>query len=142
MNSESDRFENVKAFISGWTEDTKVVFITSGGTSVPLEKNTVRSIENFSTGKRGSLMAEYFIQNGFKVVFFTREGSIQPFSTGKSHTDLESEDKQAELSQQLWTVNFKTIFEYLDGLKVISIFSNLDIIQILSEILSEIKSMS
>jgi phosphopantothenate-cysteine ligase len=28
----------------------KVVLVTSGGTSVPLEKNTVRSIENFSTG--------------------------------------------------------------------------------------------
>jgi hypothetical protein len=26
---------------------------------VPLEKNTVRSVENFSTGKRGAASAEY-----------------------------------------------------------------------------------
>ena len=36
----------------------KVVLITSGGTAVPLEKNTVRSIENFSTGGRGAISAE------------------------------------------------------------------------------------
>lgn len=35
-----------------------MVLVTSGGTSVPLEKNTVRSIENFSTGKRGAASAE------------------------------------------------------------------------------------
>lgn len=37
---------------------TKIVLITSGGTSVPLEKNTVRSIENFATGGRGAKSAE------------------------------------------------------------------------------------
>lgn len=36
----------------------KIICITSGGTSVPLEKNTIRSIENFSTGKRGAVSAE------------------------------------------------------------------------------------
>lgn len=36
----------------------KIVCVTSGGTSVPLEKNTIRSIENFSTGKRGAVSAE------------------------------------------------------------------------------------
>jgi phosphopantothenate-cysteine ligase len=35
-----------------------VILITSGGTSVPLEKNSVRSIENFSTGMRGAISAE------------------------------------------------------------------------------------
>lgn len=35
-----------------------MILVTSGGTSVPLEKNTVRSIENFSTGKRGAASAE------------------------------------------------------------------------------------
>lgn len=35
-----------------------VVGITSGGTATPLELNTVRSIENFSSGRRGALCAE------------------------------------------------------------------------------------
>lgn len=39
-------------------DEENTYLITSGGTSVPLEKNEVRSIENFSTGKRGSLLAE------------------------------------------------------------------------------------
>ena len=39
----------------------------------------MRSIENFSTGRRGALSAEYFLKCGFPVVFFHREGSIEPF---------------------------------------------------------------
>jgi phosphopantothenate-cysteine ligase len=53
-----------------------VAFVTSGGTSVPLEKNTVRSVENFSTGKRGALSAEYFLKNGFCVIFLKRDKSL------------------------------------------------------------------
>ncbi len=34
--------------------ERQVVLLSSGGTSVPLERNTVRSIENFSTGTRGA----------------------------------------------------------------------------------------
>jgi phosphopantothenate-cysteine ligase len=39
----------------------RIICVTSGGTSVPLERRTVRSIENFSTGMRGSLLAEKFL---------------------------------------------------------------------------------
>ena len=35
-----------------------------GGTIVPLEKNTVRFIDNFSTGSRGAASAEYFLAQG------------------------------------------------------------------------------
>ena len=35
-----------------------LVIITSGGTTIPLEKNTVRFIDNFSTGSRGATSAE------------------------------------------------------------------------------------
>ncbi|CAN0497840.1 unnamed protein product, partial [Ectocarpus sp. 12 AP-2014] len=35
-----------------------VVCITAGGTAVPLEANTVRTIDNFSTGRRGAISAE------------------------------------------------------------------------------------
>ncbi|PVU86272.1 hypothetical protein BB559_006570 [Furculomyces boomerangus] len=40
----------------------KVVLVTSGGTTVPLENNTVRFIDNFSAGTRGSASAEMFIK--------------------------------------------------------------------------------
>jgi phosphopantothenate-cysteine ligase len=35
-----------------------LVFLTSGGTKVPLEQNCVRFIDNFSTGTRGSRICE------------------------------------------------------------------------------------
>ena len=35
-----------------------VAVVTSGGTAVPLERNTVRFIDNFSTGSRGAASAE------------------------------------------------------------------------------------
>jgi len=35
-----------------------ICVVTSGGTSIPLEENCVRSIENFSRGERGACSAE------------------------------------------------------------------------------------
>ena len=58
----------------------KYVCVTSGGTSIPLEKNTVRSIENFSTGQRGAISAELFLQKGYNVIFFYRDSSLFPFT--------------------------------------------------------------
>lgn len=57
-----------------------IVLVTSGGTSVPLEANTVRSVENFSTGTRGARSAEHFLKNGHPVIFLHRKGSMQPYS--------------------------------------------------------------
>jgi len=56
------QFDELEKVIDTWIEeksDVQIVCVTSGGTSVPLEKNTVRSIENFSTGKRGAVSTEY-----------------------------------------------------------------------------------
>lgn len=50
---------SIREFARGFLEQNRpLVLVTSGGTSVPLEKNTVRTIENFSTGKRGAASAE------------------------------------------------------------------------------------
>ncbi|GAB6032355.1 hypothetical protein CHUAL_010996 [Chamberlinius hualienensis] len=54
--------------------------IMSGGTTVPLEHNTVRFIDNFSQGTRGAASAEYFLENGCAVIFLHRKRSLQPFS--------------------------------------------------------------
>ncbi|CAK9090838.1 Phosphopantothenate--cysteine ligase CAB2 (Coenzyme A biosynthesis protein 2) (Phosphopantothenoylcysteine synthetase) (PPC synthetase) [Durusdinium trenchii] len=40
------------------SKDLRVALITSGGTTVPLEVNTVRFIDNFSTGTRGALCTQ------------------------------------------------------------------------------------
>ncbi|CAD5122945.1 DgyrCDS11340 [Dimorphilus gyrociliatus] len=57
----------------------KIVLITSGGTTVPLESRTVRFIDNFSAGTRGSSSAEHFLKNDYAVVFLHRKGSLEPF---------------------------------------------------------------
>ena len=44
------------------SNNKKVMIVTSGGTTVPLEKNTVRFIDNFSTGTRGATSAEYSLE--------------------------------------------------------------------------------
>ena len=56
-----------------------IVLITSGGTSVRLERHTVRSLENFSTGGRGSRSAEAFMELGYCVIFLHRKGSLLPY---------------------------------------------------------------
>uniref|UniRef100_A0A1I7TNI8 DFP domain-containing protein n=1 Tax=Caenorhabditis tropicalis TaxID=1561998 RepID=A0A1I7TNI8_9PELO len=61
-------------------QDSRIVFITSGGTQVPLEKNTVRFIDNFSMGTRGATSAEFFLRAGYAVIFMHREESLKPFS--------------------------------------------------------------
>jgi phosphopantothenate-cysteine ligase len=80
--------ENLQNFIENIGLNKKVVFITSGGTSVKLEKNTVRSIENFSTGKRGALCCENFLKSDYFCVFLHREGSQLPFFNHFTLQDL------------------------------------------------------
>ncbi|KXN70592.1 hypothetical protein CONCODRAFT_78769 [Conidiobolus coronatus NRRL 28638] len=63
-----------------------VVLVTSGGTTVPLEYQTVRYIDNFSAGTRGATSAEYFLDNGYHVIFLHRQFSLQPFTRHYSHT--------------------------------------------------------
>nr|SVE75199.1 EOG090X085T [Daphnia dolichocephala] len=58
----------------------RVALITSGGTTVPLEQNTVRFIDNFSAGTRGSASAEYFLEAGYLVIFLHRSKSLEPYS--------------------------------------------------------------
>ncbi|CAM9631973.1 unnamed protein product [Pylaiella littoralis] len=76
-----------------------VVCITAGGTAVPLEANTVRSIDNFSTGRRGAVSADrQFIARGYGVVYLGRAGCAAPFARRfqelvSDHVDLNFMDK-------------------------------------------------
>ena len=58
----------------------KIACVTSGGTTVPLERNTVRYIDNFSTGNRGAALTEQFLEAGYAVVFIYRKNSAFPFA--------------------------------------------------------------
>jgi phosphopantothenate-cysteine ligase len=130
----NEKLEEVEKFIEKIDISEKIVLITSGGTSVKLEKNTVRSIENFSTGKRGALSCEEFLKNGYFVVFFHREGSCLPFIHNinleklfsmSSNLDLEAEKGQNEILQRnknlyldfiqtkLLMIQFTDVIEYL-----------------------------
>lgn len=64
----------------------RVALVTSGGTTVPLENQTVRFIDNFSAGTRGATSAEYFIEAGYAVIFLHRQFSLLPYSRHYSHS--------------------------------------------------------
>nr|XP_031859949.1 uncharacterized protein CI109_004556 [Kwoniella shandongensis]KAA5527021.1 hypothetical protein CI109_004556 [Kwoniella shandongensis] len=75
-------------FVERWksVQGKKVVLVTSGGTTVPLEANTVRFLDNFSAGTRGATSAEYFLSQGYAVIFMHRLHSLRPFSRHYSHS--------------------------------------------------------
>lgn len=128
----------------------KVALVTSGGTTVPLEKNVVRFLDNFSAGTRGAASAEYFLKSGYAVIFLTRLHSQYPFTRSYSHTTnplfdlLEEPDVEdgsvrvnkgqvdrllpilhayhdAKRNGLLLTVPFVTVIEYLFYLRSISV---------------------
>ncbi|GFS02306.1 phosphopantothenate--cysteine ligase [Elysia marginata] len=79
-----DSFESKKHHLEVFTsrhleKSNRIVLITSGGTTVPLESKTVRFIDNFSIGRRGALSAEYFLKQGYAVLYLYRHRSLQPF---------------------------------------------------------------
>jgi len=78
----TDLIENVKRFVKVHESLRKIALITSGGTIVPLEKNTVRYLDNFSGGGRGSASAEYFIGLllSFRFGIFRKFNSCALFS--------------------------------------------------------------
>ncbi|RYR41918.1 hypothetical protein Ahy_A08g038351 isoform E [Arachis hypogaea] len=65
----------------------RIVCVTSGGTTAPLEQRCVRYVDNFSSGHRGATSTEYlflhlllyFLKAGYAVIFLYRRGSFQPF---------------------------------------------------------------
>uniref|UniRef100_A0A5K3ENE9 DFP domain-containing protein n=1 Tax=Mesocestoides corti TaxID=53468 RepID=A0A5K3ENE9_MESCO len=69
-----------REFVRKFGQTQRIVCITSGGTVVPLELNTVRFIDNFSTGARGAVSAEHFLKLGYAVIFLHRRGSLTPFT--------------------------------------------------------------
>ncbi|KAL8782280.1 MAG: hypothetical protein Q9213_005515 [Squamulea squamosa] len=137
------------AFVSKHLDHQRqVVLITSGGTTVPLENQTVRFIDNFSAGTRGATSAEYFLESGYAVIFLHRQFSLLPYSRHYSHStncfldfvtegergdvvvNPEYQDKMREVSRKyndakssntLLLLPFTTVTEYLWALKEIAV---------------------
>lgn len=75
------RYEALISFIEDIVrqDNLSVALVTSGGTTVPLESRTVRFIDNFSSGTRGSSSAEYFLKQNYAVLYLHRRKSLKPF---------------------------------------------------------------
>ena len=88
--------EAMKIFVSKITcGNDRLIVITSGGTTVPIERNTVRFIDNFSTGVRGARLAEFFLQQqDYRVLFLYRSGSAFPIL----HRIVKSDDPMGSLA--------------------------------------------
>ena len=138
-----------RAFIKDHLHSNRnVVLVTSGGTTVPLENQTVRFIDNFSAGTRGATSAEYFCEAGYAVIFLHRQFSLLPYSRHYSHStncflDFMTEGKNGEVlvepeyqeemlevlrkykaakrMNRLLLLPFTTITEYLWSLKEIAL---------------------
>ncbi|CAM6097822.1 unnamed protein product [Calypogeia fissa] len=125
--------------------ERRVVCITSGGTTVPLERRCVRFIDNFSSGHRGAASTEYFLKAGYAVIFVTRRNSAQPFCRDLPEDPLincfepaDSEDiraaskysgvvnhavqehYQAVKNGDLLSLPYTTLFEYLQILEIVA----------------------
>ena len=67
----------------------RVILVTSGGTTIPFEKNTVRFIDNFSQGTRGSASTEYFLSDKqCSVIFLYRATTLRPFMRHFTHQNF------------------------------------------------------
>lgn len=76
----SERIKKLSSFVdSCHRKGFPVVLLTSGGTTVPLESRTIRFIDNFSSGRRGSASAEHFLEQGYAVIFLYRHKTLKPF---------------------------------------------------------------
>ncbi|OAD57103.1 Phosphopantothenate--cysteine ligase [Eufriesea mexicana] len=99
--------------------NNKVVLVTSGGTTIPLEHNTVRFVDNFSAGTRGSVSAEYFLENGYAVIFIYRVNTLEPFSRyfkGQKFLDMlkiNEQNGKCIITDKLLQLTFTTLSEYL-----------------------------
>lgn len=138
--------ETVKTFVDQHCKNqNRLVCVTSGGTTVPLERRCVRFIDNFSSGNRGAASTEYFLKSGYAVIFLYRRGTVQPFCRfapedallacfePMNQSGIQVQEKyrssvehavranhEALMEQKLLKVPYSTLFEYLQILRIIA----------------------
>lgn len=138
--------EHVRAMCEAFTDQAMekglpIVCISSGGTTVPLERHCVRFLDNFSTGKRGAACARHFVQKGYAVLFLSRDNAVHPWSHWNAahedqhiastrsvpthHIDADTDHPElyTDVSRFLY-VPFTTVLEYLFYLREIALILN------------------
>lgn len=83
--------ERLVSLMEALKNQKAIYILTSGGTQVGL--NSAYALENFSTGTRGSKLAECFCENKQYIIYLCRKGSVLPFERREkeaNHEDLES----------------------------------------------------
>ncbi|KAK3691502.1 Phosphopantothenate--cysteine ligase cab2 [Vermiconidia calcicola] len=99
-------------------QNRRVALVTSGGTTVPLENQTVRFIDNFSAGTRGATSAEYFLESGtncfLDYMMFNDAGTVV-INTKYQHQmgDVLAKYTKARKENALLLLPFTTVNEYL-----------------------------
>lgn len=112
--------EQTRSFVAHHAaQGRRVVLVSSGGTTVPLENQTVRFIDNFSAGTRGATSAEYFLKAGYAVIFLHRQFSLLPYSRHYSHSTNcfldfmnESEEGRVEVGKEFQAEMRSVLREY------------------------------
>lgn len=127
----------------------RAAVITSGGTAVPLERNAVRFLDNFSTGSRGSSCAEELLSSrgDYAVIFLARDSSKMPYAhaladaaaggarsfrvaeqqgdcavtlPGEAYVRAVRGLRSAQQAERLLVVEYKTVQEYLFSLRLVA----------------------
>eukprot|EP01063_Lacrimia_lanifica_P004253 TRINITY_DN12375_c0_g1_i1.p1 TRINITY_DN12375_c0_g1~~TRINITY_DN12375_c0_g1_i1.p1 ORF type:complete len:349 (+),score=119.70 TRINITY_DN12375_c0_g1_i1:116-1048(+) len=131
----------VQAAVDAAGAGGRIAVVTSGGTQVPLERNEVRYMTNFSTGNRGATSAEHFLKAGYTVIFVTKKGSIQPFTRvmdargagylfkqlcsdegiGSNEVVQKAMAEYREYGGRLFPIEFNNLTEYLYLLKLVGV---------------------
>ncbi|KAI8907849.1 DNA/pantothenate metabolism flavoprotein [Gorgonomyces haynaldii] len=146
-NNLQEIVNKAKAFVDVHLKtNRRLVLVTSGGTTVPLESNTVRFLDNFSAGTRGAASAECFLEQGYAVIFLHRQFSLEPYTRHYSHsrncfldmlerkdddlvitdafkskmTEIHQKYHQANSNQLLLKIDFTTLGEYLFLLRALT----------------------
>jgi phosphopantothenate---cysteine ligase (ATP) len=79
-NKEELELELAQFVVHHASHQRPIALVTSGGTAADLEVNSVRSLDNFSTGLRGAISVEEFLRRGYAVIHLWRRGSAAPFA--------------------------------------------------------------
>ncbi|KAF8893278.1 DNA/pantothenate metabolism flavoprotein [Mucidula mucida] len=126
----------VRAFVAQQVKHNRnVVLVTSGGTTVPLELNVVRFLDNFSAGTRGATSAEYFLKAGYAPTLFPFTNpfldllDIDPAHPDRIGVAPEKREhlfdvltayKSVHAAGTLLTLSFVTVNDYLWLLRAVS----------------------
>ena len=81
---------------------------------MPLERNAVRYLLNFSTGRRGAKSTEYFLQSGFPVIYLHSKGSCLPWTERNISSVKDVDCRSPEAGSASWTFfSFVRLIDWL-----------------------------